>query len=60
MSKTNSYGIDDSSKDKKPKWTKNCVNKRKLKFGNYKNCLEATQVENKLSCVRKYNWHNKS
>ena len=34
-------------KIKKVKGTKKCV--RKLKFENYKNCLEATQLENKLS-----------
>ena len=32
-----SYLIDDSSKDKKAKGTKNCVIKKKLKFKNYKN-----------------------
>ena len=44
---TYSYLIDDSSQDKKTKGTKNCVIKRKLKFKNYKNCSEATQLENK-------------
>ena len=29
-------------KNKKGKGKKNCVIKRKLKFENYKNCLEAT------------------
>ena len=29
--------------------TKKCVIKRKLKFKEYKNCLEATQLENKIS-----------
>ena len=48
--KTCSYLIDDSSKDKKKtKGTKKCVIKRKLKFENYKNCLEATQLENKIN-----------
>ena len=31
-------------KIKKTKGTKKCVIKRKLKFGNNKNCLEATQI----------------
>ena len=45
--------IDDSSKDKKGKSTKNCVIKRKLKFENYKNCLEATQLDNKIKHLEK-------
>ena len=40
--------MDDDSEDKKAKGTKKCVTKRKLKFKNYKNCLEATQLENKI------------
>ena len=47
--KTYSYLIDDSNEDKKAKGTKECVIKRKLKFENYKNCLEATQRENKIN-----------
>ena len=35
------------------KGTKKCVIKRKLKFENYKNCLEATQLENKINYVEK-------
>ena len=30
-----------------------CVIKRKLKFENYKNSLEATQLENKISHLKK-------
>ena len=30
-----------------------CVIKRKIKFGNYKNSLEATQLENKISQLEK-------
>ena len=51
--KTYSYLIDDGSEDKKAKGTKNCVIKRKLKFENYKNCLEATQLENKINHLEK-------
>ena len=32
----------------KAKGTKMCILKRKLKFENYRNCLEATQVENQI------------
>ena len=46
--KTYIYLIDDGSEDKKKqKVQKKCVIKRKVKFENYKNRLEATQVENK-------------
>ena len=30
-----------------------CVIKRKLKFGNYKNCLEETKLENKINHLEK-------
>ena len=46
--KNYSYLIDDNSKDKKAEGTKNCVIKRKLKFENYQNCLEATQLDNEI------------
>ena len=39
--KMHSYLIDDGSENKKAKGTKKCVIKRKLKFQDYKNCLEA-------------------
>ena len=51
--KTYSYLIDVGSKDKKAKGTKKCVIKRKLKFENYKGCLEATQLENKMNYLEK-------
>ena len=51
--KTYSYLIDDGSEDKKAKSTKRCIIKRKPKFDNYKNCLEATQIENKVSYLEK-------
>ena len=51
--KTYSYLIDDGSEDKKAKGTKKCVIKRKLKFENYKNCLEATQLDNKTNYLEK-------
>ena len=42
-----SYLIDNCSEDEKAKGTKKCVIKRKLKFEEHKNCLEATQLDNK-------------
>ena len=36
-------------KIKKAKGTKKFVRKRKLKFEDYKYCLEATQLENKIN-----------
>ena len=47
--KTYSYLIDESSENNKAKDTKSCVIKRKLKLENYRNCLEATQLENKIN-----------
>ena len=40
-------------KNKKGKGKKKCVIKRKLKFENYKNCLEATQLDNKITYLEK-------
>ena len=51
--KTYSYLIDDGSEDEKAKGTIKCVIKRKLKFEDYINCLEATQLENKINHLEK-------
>ena len=51
--KTYSYLIDDGSEDQKAKGTKKWVIKRKLKFENYKNCSEATQLESKTNIKKK-------
>ena len=51
--KTYSYLKKEGSEDKKTKSTKKCVKKRKSKFQNYKNCLEATQLENKKNYLEK-------
>ena len=51
--KTYSYLIYAGSKNKKAKDTKMCVIKRKLKFENYKNCLGATQPNNKIKYLEK-------
>ena len=44
---------------KKANRVKNCGIRRKLKFENYKNCLEETQLENKINYQKKKkkNWH---
>ena len=51
--KTHSYLKDNSNEDKKAKSTKKCIIKRKLKFQDYKNCLEAAQTENKTNYLEK-------
>ena len=51
--KTCSYLTDNNDKDKKGKDTKNFAIKRKLKFEDYKNCLGATQIENKINYLEK-------
>ena len=43
-----SYLIDGGSENKKAKGTKRYVIRRKLKFQNYENCLEATQLVNQI------------
>ena len=53
--KTYSQLVDDDSEDKKAKNTKKFVMKRRLKFENYKNYLEATQLENKINHLEKKN-----
>ena len=44
-----SYLKRNSSEDEKAKGTKRCPIKRKLKFKNYKNCLEVTELEKKIN-----------
>ena len=51
--KNYSYLIDDDSEDKKAKGTKKCVIRRELQFENYKSCLKATQLENKINHLEK-------
>ena len=51
--KTYSYLNDNNDKNKKAKSTKKCVIKRKIKFQDYKNCLEAAQIENKINHLEK-------
>ena len=47
------YLIDHGSEDKKAKGTERCAIKRKLKFENYKNYLNLTQLENKINHIEK-------
>ena len=53
--KTYSYLKDNNDEDKKAKSTKKCIIKRKLKFQDYKNCLETAQIERKINYLRKNN-----
>ena len=47
------YLRNEGSEDKKAKCTKKCIIKRKLKFENDKNILEATQLENNINYIEK-------
>ena len=47
--KTYSYLKDSNYDDEKAKGTKKCAIKIKLKFEDYKNCLELDQAENKMN-----------
>ena len=51
--KTFSYLIDNRIEDERARGTKKCVIKRKLKFENYENCLEAIHLENKINYLEK-------
>ena len=58
--KSYNYLTDDGSEDKKPKDKKVC-HKKKLTFENYKNCLEATQLDNEINYIeKKQNLNKKS
>ena len=50
--KTYSCLKDNVDKDKRVKSTKTCIIKRKLKFQNYKNCLEVARIENKITILK--------
>ena len=47
--KTYSQLKDNNYEDKKAKTKKKCFIKRKLKFKDYKNCLQAAKMENKIN-----------
>ena len=50
--KVYSYLVDDVSEGKKAKGTKEC-DIGGIEFENYKNCLEATQLDNKINYLEK-------
>ena len=47
--KTCSYLTDDNEEHKKARDIKKCAIKLKLKFEEYKHCLESTQLDNKIN-----------
>ena len=49
------YGslTDDGRVNKKAKDTKRCVTRKRLRFENYENCLEATKLDNKMKYLGK-------
>ena len=51
--KTYRYFTDKSNENKKAKGKKKSVTKKTLKFQDYKHCLEATQLENKINHLEK-------
>ena len=51
--KTYSCLKDNSDRNKKVIGTKRSVLKKSLKFQNYKNCLEAAQIENEINHLEK-------
>ena len=51
--KTYCYLKDNNDEDKKAQGAKKCVIKRKLKFQDYKDCLEAAQMERKIEYFKK-------
>ena len=55
--KTFSYLINYGSEDKKTKGTKKCIVKEKIKFEDFKSCLETTQLENTINHLEKKKWN---
>ena len=52
---TYSYLADNNDEDEKAKDTRKCVTKRKIKFEDYKPCLDANQLENEIHRLEKNN-----
>ena len=52
-SKAYCYLKDDNNENKKAKAPKKCVVKRKIKFKDYKHCLEATPLESNINHLQK-------
>ena len=50
---TKNFLTDYIDENKKSQGTKRCAIKRKLKFEDYKNCLEATQLKNETNQLEK-------
>ena len=48
-----SYSIDDEDENEKGRGIEKCVTKQKLKFEDYKNCLEANQLESEINLLEK-------
>ena len=46
---------DNNDEDKTAKGTKKCAIKRKLKFEDYKNCVEVAQIKNEIKSLEKKN-----
>ena len=57
IAKTYSYLMDDGSENKQQKAQK-LISQKKLKFENYKNCLEATQLDSKIKYLKKNKINN--
>ena len=53
--KTDIYLTASNNKDKKTKGSKTCLVKRKLKFEDYRHCLETAHLENKINNLEKNN-----
>ena len=53
VAKTYSYLKDNNDEYKKAKHTKKRTLKKQFKFQDYKNCLEASQIENKINHLEK-------
>ena len=51
--KTYSYLKENNDEDKKTKSSKKCVIKRNLMIRDYKKCLKASQIENKIDYLTK-------
>ena len=51
--KAYTYSKDNNDEDKNVKGTKKCVIKIKLKPQDYKNCLDAAQIENKIKLLKR-------
>ena len=51
--KTYSYLKENNDGIRKAKGTKKCVIKRKLRFHDYKNCLKAAKIDEKLKYLEK-------